>query len=72
MCVGAYAQGSVHTWVCMLNGAHLHLQACVHVVSLWKTLCYHGNTEQSIQRERERNWGAGLSLALHQLGILTR
>lgn len=23
-------------------------------------------------RERERNWGAGLSLALHQLGILTR
>lgn len=38
----------------MWNGAHLHLQVRVHVVSL----CYHGNTEQSItEREREGETG---------------
>lgn len=44
LCILEYACGTEHSCTCK----------CVHVVSLWKTQRYHGNAEQSIQKERER------------------
>lgn len=44
LCILEYACGTEHSCACK----------CVHVVSLWKTGRYHGNAEQSIQKERER------------------
>lgn len=61
LCILECACGIQHSCTCK----------CVHVVSLWKTQRYHGNAEQSIQKERERDWGGDVSLALHHLEILT-
>lgn len=44
LCILECACGIEHSCTCK----------CVHVVSLWKTQRYHGNAEQSIQKERER------------------
>lgn len=43
LCILEYACGIEHSCTCK----------CVHVVSLLKIRRYHGNAEQSIQRERE-------------------
>lgn len=61
---------------CVKLHTHTHLlyvRVCerVHVVSLWKTQCYHGNTRQSILGRRDLGEKSEGALSLRHLGILT-
>lgn len=57
LCSTLWAYLSVHVELSAIAFASV----CVHVVSLWKTQCYHGNTEQRIQKGRERQGRCSVS-----------